>query len=116
MLMRQAIKGQVITMNDSALIHMMTEEIPEDNERLAATIVANRALVQSGLYTLSHYNGNQACWDLDPASDMLAIFPPPVLAMIIEFASHVVTTRCENVVLSVSGANEEMIFTALMDE
>lgn len=116
MLMRQAIKGQVITMNDSAIIHMMTEEIPEGNERLAATIMANRALVQSGLYNLSHYNGNHACWDLNPESEMLAIFPPPVLAMIIEFASHIVTTRCETFVLSVSGANEEMLFTASMDE
>jgi hypothetical protein len=94
---------------------MMTEEIPADDERLAATILANRALVQSGMYTLSHYNGNHACWDLNPESEMLAIFPPPVLAMIIEFATHVVTTRCEETVLSVSGQNEEMIFHASMD-
>lgn len=111
--MRQAIKGQVINMNESAIIHMMTEEIPEDNDRLAATITANRALVQSGLYTLSHYNGNQACWDLNPESEMLAIFPPPVLAMIIEFASHITTTRCEENVIIVSGEGD-MVFQATL--
>ena len=102
-------------MNESALIHMMTEEIPTDNERLAATITANRALAQSGLYTLSHYNGNHACWDLNPESEMLKIFPPPVLDMIIEFATHVTTTRCEENVLAVSGENQEMIFHASID-
>jgi hypothetical protein len=46
---------------------------------------------------------------------MLAIFPPPVLAMIVEFATHVVTTRCEENILAVSGNNEEMVFHASMD-